>query len=108
VLTLSLTHSFPIAVAGIMLYGLTRTFTDANMMPILCLIADPRYRATGYGTLNLLSCVVGGLGIYAGGALRDAHIDLSKLFLAVSGVVVLCAMLLFSLKPRQSGAAVRP
>ncbi len=102
VLMLCLTHVFPVAIAGIVLYGLTRTFTDANMMPILCLIADPRYRATGYGLLNLLACTIGGLGIYAGGALRDAHIDLSRLFLFVVGIIVVCAVLLFFLKPKQS------
>jgi MFS family permease len=102
VLTLSLTHAFAIAVVGVVIYGVTRTFTDANMMPILCLIADPRYRATGYGMLNLLSCIIGGIGIYAGGALRDANIDLSKLFLFVVGVISVCAVLLFFLKPKQN------
>lgn len=102
VLILSLTHVFPLAVFGIVLYGLTRTFTDANMMPILCLIADPRYRATGYGTLNLLSCTIGGIGIYAGGALRDAHIDLSQLFLFVAGIILVCAVLLFFLKQKRN------
>jgi MFS family permease len=102
VLMLSLTSVFAVAIAGIILYGLTRTFTDANMMPILCLIADPRYRATGYGMLNLVSCIIGGVGIYAGGALRDAHVDLSKMFLFVFGVICVCAVLLFSLKPKAS------
>lgn len=105
VLALSLTHVFTIAVAGVVIYGVTRTFTDANMMPILCLIADPRYRATGYGLLNLVSCVIGGVGIYAGGALRDAHIDLSKLFLFVVGVIIVCATLLFFLKPKAQQAS---
>lgn len=38
------------------------------MMPILCTVTDARYRATGYGVLNL--CIVGGLTIYAGGMSR--------------------------------------
>jgi MFS family permease len=101
VLTLSLTPALSIAIVGVVIYGTTRTFTDANMMPILCLIADPRYRATGYGMLNLVSCMIGGVGIYAGGALRDAHVDLSRLFLFVVGVICVCAALLFCLKPKQ-------
>jgi MFS family permease len=100
VLTLSLTYVFPLAVVGVVVYGLTRSFTDANMMPILCLIADPRYRATGYGLLNFLACTIGGIGIYAGGALRDANINLDKLFLFVTCVIVVCATLLFFLKPK--------
>jgi MFS family permease len=102
VLILSFTHVFALAITGVVIYGVTRTFTDANMMPILCLIADPRYRATGYGMLNLLSCIIGGFGIYAGGALRDANIDLSRLFLFVVGVIGVCATLLFLLKPKIS------
>lgn len=100
ILLLSLTQSFPLAVAGIVTYGVTRTFTDANMMPILCMIADPRYRATGYGLLNLLACVIGGIGIYAGGALRDAQVDMSRMFLVASAVLFVCALLLFSLRPK--------
>jgi MFS family permease len=100
VLILSVTHVFALAVAGVMIYGLMRVFTDANMMPILCLIADPRYRATGYGVLNFLACVIGGVGIYAGGALRDAKIDLSVMFLFVVGVMITCGLLMFSLKPK--------
>ena len=65
----SVTTVLPIAVMGFVLYALTRMFSDANMMPILCLVTDERYRATGYGILNLFSCIVGGVGIYAGGML---------------------------------------
>jgi MFS family permease len=108
VLLLSLTHVFTLAVIGVVIYGVTRTFTDANMMPILCLIADPRYRATGYGTLNLVSCVIGGLGIYAGGALRDAKVDLSVLYFVVFGVLCFCGLLLLTLKPKQTVVVAAP
>ena len=88
-----------LAVAGFVVYAFTRTFTDANMMPILCLVADPRYRATGYGVLNLFSCIIGGFGLYAGGALRDARIDLSQMFQAAAGLVLVCAFILYRIKP---------
>ena len=103
-LILSLTTVFAVAIAGLVLYGVTRTFTDANMMPILCLIADPRYRATGYGMLNFIACIVGGLGVYAGGALRDAKIELSSMFLFVFGCICVCTALLFALKPKLTPA----
>ena len=99
-----LTTVFAVAIAGLVLYGVTRTFTDANMMPILCLIADPRYRATGYGMLNFIACIVGGLGVYAGGALRDAKIELSSMFLFVFGCICVCTALLFALKPKLTPA----
>jgi sugar phosphate permease len=100
ILLASTTSVLFIAVASFMVYALTRTFSDTNMMPILCLIADPRYRATGYGVLNLFACIVGGIGIYVGGALRDKHIDLSIMFQAAAGVMLICVLLLFLIKPR--------
>ena len=91
-----------IAIGGLMLYGLMRSTADANMMPILCLIADPRYRATGYGILNLFSTLVGGLTIYAGGALRDADVDLSRFFQCAAISLAICAGLLAMVKPAKA------
>lgn len=96
----STTAVLTMAVAGFVVYALTRTFSDANLMPILCTVADDRYRATGYGVLNFCACVVGGLGIYAGGILRDAHIDVRILFQLAAGGMVVCAGLLLFVKPR--------
>jgi MFS family permease len=88
-----------VALLGLVVFGLARAFSDANMMPILCLIADPRYRATGYGVLNMFACIVGGLAIYAGGALRDAHVDLSRIFQFAAVSMLVCIALLFSVRP---------
>lgn len=100
ILLASSTGSLPFALAGLMLYGLARSFTDSNMMPILCLVADPRYRATGYGVLNFFGTVVGGLTIYAGGALRDAHVDIGRVFQFGAVTTLVCAMLLFFVKAK--------
>jgi len=89
-----------LTLGALVVYGLTRTFVDANMMPILCLIADPRYRATGYGILNFLACIVGGATIYAGGALRDAQVDISRVFQFGAGTIAACAFLLWFIRPR--------
>ncbi len=69
VLLTAASNSLSIALAGLVIYGFTRSFSDANMMPILCLISDKSYRATGYGILNCTSCLAGGLAVYAGGLL---------------------------------------
>ncbi|MBC7390179.1 MAG: MFS transporter [Opitutaceae bacterium] len=87
-----------ITIIGFALYALTRTFSDTNLMPILCMIADPRYRATGYGVLNMFACLVGGLGIYASGVLRDAHIDLSIMFRVAGLLMLVCAYILYVIK----------
>ena len=87
-----------ITIIGFGVYALTRTFSDTNLMPILCMIADPRYRATGYGVLNMFACIVGGFGIFASGALRDANIDLSIMFKAAGVLMLICAGILYILK----------
>jgi MFS family permease len=89
-----------IAILCFVVYAFTRMFIDANMMPVLCMIVDPRFRATGYGILNLVSCIVGGVGIYLGGALRDADIDLSIIFQIASVIMVFCAILFFKVRIR--------
>ena len=90
-------------VGGFLIYALTRPFIDANMMPILGIIADKRYLATGYGFLNLCSCIVGGVGIYAAGALRDGQVNLNIIFQVAALSMIICAFLLFRLKPKTKG-----
>jgi hypothetical protein len=90
-----------VAIACFMVFVFTRSFTDANLMPVLCLIIDTRYLATAYGILNLFACVVGGLGIYAAGLLRDANINLSSVFQFAGLIMLISAALLYMVKPRQ-------
>ena len=104
VLLLSVTHVFGLAVASLVVYGGMRSFSDSNMMPILCLVADPRYRATGYGVLNLFACAVGGFSIYLGGILRDARVDLGVMFMFATGALCVCALLLALIKPPRERA----
>lgn len=87
-----------VTLAGFLVYGLTRIFGDVNLMPILCMLSDKRYRATGYGVLNLFASLVGGLGIYASGALRDADINLSILFKIAAGMLLLAVFLLLLIR----------
>ena len=97
-----------IAIICFMIYAFTRTFLDANMMPILCLIADPRYLATGYGVLNLVACIVGGVGLYAGGMLRDADIDLSLMFQIAAITLLVSAGLLYTIRPQPASVPESP
>lgn len=88
-----------LALAGLVIYGMSRSFTDSNMMPILCMVCDPRYRATGFGVLNLFACIVGGTTIYLGGVLRDKQVDVSYIFCFAAVGLLLCAFLLFLVRP---------
>jgi len=89
-----------IAVAGLIVFGLARGFADANNMPILCQITPARYRATGYGILNFVGCVLGGAMTYVAGALKDADVGLEKIFQFCAGGVVVAVLLLLLVKPK--------
>lgn len=93
-----------IAIAGFMIYALTRTFTDTNLMPILCMVADKKYRATGYGILNMFACIVGGIGIYVGGILRDANFETALLFKFAAVIMLICAGILYLIKVKLKSA----
>jgi MFS family permease len=84
------TGVFGVAVAGMLGFGLARGFHDCNLMPIMCQVIDKRYRATGYGFLNFVNTIVGGIMVYVGGALKDANISLSVVF-QISAVSLLIA-----------------
>ena len=94
VLLLAHTSVLHVALACLAVYGCARFFSDANAMPVLCLYVDPRYRATSWGVSTLFSSSIGGLGIYAAGLVRDAQIDVSRMFLFAFVSMVLCAGLL--------------
>lgn len=96
----SITSILPLTILFFFGYGLTRMFSDTNLMPVLCLVADPRYRATGYGVLNLVSTVIGGVGLYAAGAMRDLHIGLDTAFKFAALLLLVCAVLFYLVKPK--------
>lgn len=95
----SSTHLLWLALAAFMFNAFATAFANANMMPILCLVTDERYRATGYGILNFFSCMVGGITIYLGGALRDAHVHVSVVFVCAACSLLACAALLLLIQP---------
>jgi MFS family permease len=108
ILLASTASLLPLALAGLFVFGLARTFTDANMMPILCLVSNPRHRATGYGVLNTFCCIAGAAAIYAGGLLRDANVNVNRVFEIASAGLLACAVLLFFVKLRiQAGEPAR-
>ena len=100
ILLIANTRVLLFASIGMAIAGCCRNFTDPNMMPIVCLVSDVRYRATGYGVLNMFSCLVGGVAILLGGIVRDRHIDLSLIFTIAAGSMLFCAALLLFIRPR--------
>ncbi len=96
------------AIAGLLVFGFARACTDGNTMPILCMVCDSRYRATGFGILNLFSCVIGGLTIWLGGVLRDANVNVRYVFEASAVGLIICAVLLIFIKPVKFPGSSQP
>lgn len=90
----------PLVLLGMVIFGFTRPFPDANMAPLLCQIIDRRYLATAYGVLNMFAVMVGGASIYIGGVVRDAHISITTMFNYGAAGLVVCAILLWSIRLR--------
>lgn len=96
----SSTSVLAIAILGLAVFGLGRGFFDSNHMPMLRRVADQRYSATGFGFLNLISCASGGIMVYAGGAMKDAHGDLAWIFQVSAGGLLLVGLFLFAIARR--------
>jgi MFS transporter, Spinster family, sphingosine-1-phosphate transporter len=96
------------AIVGLIIFGLGWGFFDCNNMPILCQIARPEWRATGYGIMNLVSISCGGFGDLAFGALRDRQVPLNMIFGVFAGVALLSVFIVLLIKPREELAAATP
>ncbi len=87
-------------VLGAICFGLGFGIFDVNSMPILCQFVSPRYRATGYGLLNLAGISAGAVITKILGQSTDAG-NLGKHFALLSIVVVIAIVLqLTTLKPK--------
>jgi MFS family permease len=87
------------AIFGLIIFGLGWGFFDCNNMPILCQIARPEWRATGYGIMNLVSISCGGFGDWVFGALRDRHVPLNLIFGAFAGVALFSIFIVLMIRP---------
>ena len=96
------------AIIGLIVFGLGWGFFDCNNMPILCQIARPEWRATGYGIMNLVSISCGGFGDWAFGALRDRHVPLNLIFGAFAGVALFSIFIVLLIRAKEESASPVP
>ena len=93
-----LTGWFPMMALTLMslsLWGLAMGIMGANLMPVICMTVDSRYRATAMGMSNLCAAVSGGLAIYGFGALRDAKIGINLMLTFAGFGAAFCALSLW-------------
>lgn len=88
-----------VAIAFLMVFGVGWGFFDSNNMPILCQIARPHLRATGYGLMNLVSISCGGLADWGFGILRDVQVPLMAIFGIFASVALVSIGLVLMIKP---------
>jgi MFS family permease len=89
-----------VAIVFLMLFGAGWGFFDSNNMPILCQVARPHLRATGYGLMNMVSISCGGLADWGFGILGDARAPLMAIFGIFAGVALLSIALVLLIRVR--------
>lgn len=90
---------FEFILLGAMLFGLGFGIFDVNNMPILCQFVSPRYRATGYGLMNLAGISAGAVITGFLGKSADAG-NMRHDFAMLSVIVVVAIVLqIVMLKP---------
>jgi hypothetical protein len=89
-----------VAVAFLVLFGIGWGFFDSNNMPILCQIARPELRATGYGIMNLVSISCGGFADVGFGLMRDHHVPLVGIFSVFASAAVISIALVLLIRPQ--------
>lgn len=95
------TGSLGMAIAGLVLFGVGWGFFDCNNMPILCQIARPELRATGYGIMNFVSMTFGGVADWGFGVMNDRGVPLNVTFGLFAMVALVSVALVLMIRPRK-------
>lgn len=91
---------FTFILLGSLCFGLGFGMFDVNNMPILCQFVSPRYRATGYGLMNLMGISAGAVITALLGKSADAG-NMRHDFASLSVIVLVAIVLqLVVLKPK--------
>jgi len=97
ILLLGFGDSLPTILGGAACFGLGFGMFDVNCMPILCQFASSRYRATGYGLMNLAGISAGaGITTILGKSADSGHLnrDIAILSVFVAAAIFLQLLLL--------------
>jgi MFS transporter, Spinster family, sphingosine-1-phosphate transporter len=94
-------HSFELAIASLILFGIGWGFFDGNNMPILSQITRPELRATGYGLMNLVSMTSGGIADWGYGTLTDMQVPMNVTFGFFACFCILSVALVLIIRPKE-------
>jgi MFS family permease len=87
-----ITGSAGLLLAALAIFGIGRGAFDSNCMPVLCQIAPPKLRSTGYGVFNFAGTFAGGAVAAVAGALKSS-VGLGGM-MEVAGVLLFVAAVL--------------
>ena len=85
------TSSTHIVAVGLLVFGVGRGIFDANAMPVLCAFVPEHLRSTGFGLLNFVGVLAGGVMATLAGYLK-ASVGLSLLVQAAGAVLLVGAL----------------
>lgn len=97
-------NSLVLAIASLVLFGIGWGFFDSNNMPILCQVARPELRATGYGLMNFVSTACGGVADWSFGMMSDHHVPLNIIFGVFAGLCIVSVVLVLLIRPKEQRA----
>lgn len=100
-------NSFALAVTALILFGIGWGFFDCNNMPILSQIARPEVRATGYGIMNFVSMMCGGVADWGFGAMTDRGVPLNLIFGVFALVCVVSLVIVLLIRPKDMEAGTQ-
>ncbi len=96
-------NSFALAIASLILFGIGWGFFDCNNMPILSQLVRPELRATGYGIMNFVSMMCGGVADWGFGVMTDRHVPLNLIFGVFALICVVSLMIVLMIRPKREG-----
>lgn len=100
---LAYADTLAVAIGCMILFGVGWGMFDANNMPILCQLARPEHRATGYGFMNLVSISVGAGATVVMGRMHDGGVPLALAFNVSAGIALVGAGLILLVRPKHAG-----
>jgi MFS family permease len=103
---IGLASSFWVVIASTALFGIAFGLFDTNNMPILCQFMPPRFRATGYGMLNLAGIGSGAFLTPLLGKMKDNGVPLAQGFAYCAIPALIAAFLMIIIRPSSRDCGV--
>ncbi len=103
-LGLNFTQSGTVVIAMLLGIGLLRPWFDVNAMPVLRQLVPAELCGTGYGLLNMIGCLAGGISAFVAGGIKDT-LGLGAAFECAAAVLIVGAAFLLFVRGQENSEA---